>query len=107
MKPDRRTALATALSGGIAWGLCETAHAQEPVDLDRQAVLAAGMNEKEAECWKLTAEAAGKFFELEELHPLDNSEVATAIHVIQQKLLARPTYRKYLEEAKRLRQSDD
>ena len=69
--------------------------------------MAAGMNEDEAECWKLTAEAAGKFFELEELHPLDRAEVATVIHVIQHKLLARPAYRKYLEEAKRLRETDD
>ncbi len=107
MKLDRRAAMTTALAGGVAFGLCETAHAQQSVDPDRQAVLAAGMNEAEAECWKLTAQAAGKFFELEELHPSDRAEVATAIHVIQHKLLARPTYRKYLEEAKRLRQEDD
>jgi len=33
-------------------------------------------------------------------HPMDDHEVAHAIHVIQHKLLARPTYRKYLEMAK-------
>ena len=39
-------------------------------------------------------------WQLPELHPTDRPEVATAIHVLQNKLLARPTYRKYLEEAK-------
>jgi hypothetical protein len=31
---------------------------------------------------------------------MDDHEVAHAIHVIQNKLLGRPTYRKYLETAK-------
>ena len=60
----------------------------------------AGMTEDEADCWEKIAEAAGAFFALPELHPLDKAEVATAVHVIQNKLLGRPTYRKYLEIAK-------
>jgi hypothetical protein len=31
---------------------------------------------------------------------MDTQEVATAIHVIQNKLLSRPAYRKYLQIAK-------
>ena len=58
------------------------------------------MTEAEADCWAATAEAAGKFFALPKLHVMDDHEVAHAIHVIQHKLLARPTYRRYLELAK-------
>jgi hypothetical protein len=32
---------------------------------------------------------------------MDRQEIAAAIHVIQYKLLARPTYRRYLELAKK------
>lgn len=67
---------------------------------DHKRVVAAGMTEAEADCWDAIAAAAGKFFALPQLHPSDNAEVATAIHVIQHKLLARPTYRKYLELAR-------
>jgi hypothetical protein len=67
---------------------------------DRKRVIAAGMTEAEADCWEAVAKAAGKFFELPKLHPMDDHEVAHAIHVVQNKLLARPTYRKYLELAK-------
>jgi hypothetical protein len=67
---------------------------------DRQRVLECGMTEAEADCWELVARAAGKFFQLPKLHPMDDQEVAQAIHVIQHKLLSRPTYRKYLALAK-------
>jgi hypothetical protein len=67
---------------------------------DRQRVIAAGLTEAEADCWSAVAEAAGKFFALPKLHVMDDHEVAHAIHIIQHKLLARPTYRKYLELAK-------
>jgi hypothetical protein len=68
---------------------------------DRQRVIAAGLTEAEADCWELTAKAAGKFFALPKLHPMDDHEVAHAIHVIQHKLLSRPTYRRYLELARK------
>jgi hypothetical protein len=32
---------------------------------------------------------------------MDKQEVATAIHVVQNKLLSRPTYRRYLESFKK------
>lgn len=72
--------------------------AAEPASVspDRAAVLAAGMTDQEADCWKLAADLAGAFFALPELHPMDSSEVATAVHVIQNKLLSRPTYRAYI-----------
>lgn len=71
-----------------------------PAKQDRDFVIAAGMTEAEAHCWELAASTAGAFFDLPEMHPMDKQEIATAIHVIQNKLLSRPTYRKYLEQAK-------
>lgn len=68
---------------------------------DRDFVIEAGMTPEEADCWEAAAQCAGKFFELPKLHPMDAQEVATAIHVIQNKLLSRPTYRNYLENAKK------
>ncbi len=67
---------------------------------DRDFVIAAGMTEAEAECWETIAKAAGEFFALPEQHPMDKGEVASAIHIVQNKLLSRPTYRRYLELAK-------
>ena len=58
------------------------------------------MTEAEADCWELAAELAGKLFELPLLHPMDKQEIATAIHVIQHRLLSRPTYRKYKDAVK-------
>ena len=70
---------------------------EEPAgSADRRAVLAAGMTEEEADCWAAAADVAGKFFALPDLHPMDDQEVANAVHVIQNKLLSRPTYRAYL-----------
>lgn len=70
---------------------------------DKDFVMEAGMTADEAECWELIAKAAGKFFELPQQHPMDKQEVASAIHIVQNKLLSRPTYRKYLEIAKAAR----
>jgi hypothetical protein len=104
----RRGLLAGAalVSGGALLGaLAPAAQAQdekqEPdMDRDRGFVMGAGMTAEEAEAWRLAGELAGAFFALPELHPMDKQEVATAIHVVQNKLLSRPTYRKYLENAK-------
>lgn len=70
------------------------------VQTDRDFVIAAGMTEAEADCWETIARAAGQFFDLPEQHPMDAQEMASAIHIVQNKLLSRPTYRKYLELAK-------
>jgi len=56
-----------------------------------------GFTEEEAECWMLAASVAGAFFHLPALHPMDEHEVAHAIHVVQNKLHSRPTYRRHLE----------
>ncbi len=111
-EPNRRDAIRLAAGGvallgsaalGVSAAAAETPNQQdnspEPSD-DHKRVVAAGMTEDEATCWDAVADAAGKFFALPELHPMDAHEVAEAIHVIQHKLLARPTYRKYLELAK-------
>ena len=63
-------------------------------------MLTAGMTDEEANCWELAAKLAGGMFALPDPHPMDNHEIAQAIHVIQNKLLARPTYRRYLQAAK-------
>jgi hypothetical protein len=104
----RRAALqaaagATLLAvGGPAEAAADDA-TKKPGPTDRDFVLAAGMTEAEADCWAAVAKAAGLFFELPQLHPMDKQEVATAVHVIQNKLLSRPTYRKYLEDARKAR----
>jgi hypothetical protein len=101
----RRNAIQLAAGAGLTAIGVET-EAQDAKDekkpmTDRDFVMAAGMTAEEAACWAVTAEAAGKFFALPELHPMDRQEVASAIHIIQNKLLSRPTYRKYLETAKK------
>jgi len=78
----------------------EARPANDAPKTDRDFVIAAGMTEGEADCWAAAADCAGKFFALPELHPMDNQEIAQAIHVIQNKLLSRPTYRAYLKNAK-------
>ncbi|MEL6108288.1 MAG: hypothetical protein AAFU85_19860 [Planctomycetota bacterium] len=112
----RRSALSAALlAGGVAAvsgsevSSDETSlsdGAQEtpgPPNSNQAFVIAAGLTKEEAECWTKMAEAAGAFFKLPELHPIDRQEVASAIHIVQNKLLGRPTYRKYLELAKKAR----
>ena len=66
---------------------------------DRERVIMCGLTEDEAECWELAATLARRFFELPNLHPTDDHEVTHAIHVVQNKLLGRPTYWRYLELA--------
>jgi hypothetical protein len=99
---NRRSALA-GVAAVATTSVAVNAQDDEPASqktADQSYVMAAGMTADEAKAWKLIAEAAGAFFALPELHPLDKQEVATAVHVIQNKLLGRPTYRKYLELAK-------
>jgi hypothetical protein len=108
---NRRRVLKTTAGAGLLAALGAGAEgAQEkgkeakekPPANDRDCVLAAGMTEAEADCWEAVAEAAGKFFALPEMHPMDKQEVATAIHVVQNKLLSRPTYRTYLENVRKI-----
>ena len=109
--PDRRALLHRTAGVGLLAALgsmtSRTDAAPDPAPApkdreraDRDFVLGAGMTEAEAECWARAAETAAAFFSLPELHPMDRQEVATAIHVVQNKLLGRPTYRTYLELAK-------
>lgn len=75
---------------------------EEQRQIDRKAVLASGLTEAEADCWALAADLAGKLFDLPQLHPMDKQEIANAIHVIQYRLLSRPTYRKYKDAVKEI-----
>lgn len=97
----RRTALQHTAAGTFAMNVSLPDDPPKKADkTDKDFVMEAGMTADEAECWELIAKAAGKFFELPQLHPMDKQEVASAIHIVQNKLLSRPTYRKYLENAK-------
>jgi len=104
----RRNLLHCAAGAGLlATFTAETAKASEGPDdkslkNDRDCVVAAGLTSDEADCWELTAKVAGKYFELPELHPMEKQEIASAIHIIQYRLLSRPTYRKYKETVKKL-----
>ena len=104
--PDRRAVVKSAVVGGAAAILPGSmignvdAFVPDDIKTDKQCIMEAGLTEAEADCWEKTAAAAGAFFQLPQLHPEDQKEVAVAIHVIQTKLLGRPTYRKYLEVAK-------
>lgn len=105
---NRRAAMTTAFVAGASIAVSgQEADAQDELTKDQEFVIAAGMTEAEADCWKKTAEAAGAFFNLPELHSMDSHEVASAIHIIQNKLLGRPTYRKYLENAKAAQGEND
>ena len=105
---NRRDAMATAVLSGVACVPCKASDFDDESELNKDAkiVMEAGLTEAEAICWMRTAEAAGAFFKLPEVHPSDKQEVAAAIHVIQSKLLSRPTYRKYLEIHKRQSKKD-
>jgi hypothetical protein len=90
---------AAAVVGALALAGCAGGE-DKPKDsfdekVERQRVTACGLTDAEADCWVAVAVAAGKFFDLPKLHPMDDHEVAQAIHVIQHKLLSRPAYRKY------------
>lgn len=66
---------------------------------DRQRVLNAGFTEDEADAWLLVARAGAKLFSLPELHPSDKPDIVQAIHVLQNKLMLRPAYKKYRDQA--------
>ncbi|MCR9202024.1 MAG: hypothetical protein NXI04_25560 [Planctomycetaceae bacterium] len=103
----RRSAISAALLNTAVHEATPAAEDDEPtLTKDQEFVIAAGMTKDEADCWKLIAEAAGAFFKLPELHAMDSQEVASAIHIVQNKLLARPTCRKYLELAKQSHNGD-
>lgn len=105
-KMNRRSAVAMALASGVTLTSANASAGNFLQDdegkptKDQSYVMGAGMTLEEAQCWSKVAEAAAAFFSLPEQHPLDRAEVTTAIHVMQNKLLSRPTYRKYLELAK-------
>jgi len=98
----RRQAVAALAGAPALAGLGGAADKKAEFDEagERKRVLACGLTEAEADCWVTVARAAGQFFDLPKLHPMDDHEVAHAIHIIQHKLLSRPMYRKYKESFK-------
>jgi hypothetical protein len=66
---------------------------------ERELAIASGLNEREANCWVAVAEAAAQFLQLPPLHGMEVQEACIAFHVIQDKLMKRVAYRKYLQLA--------
>jgi len=52
-----------------------------------------GMTQAELDIWIALANVAGRMLQLPELHPNEQEEVVHEIHVIQNRLLARPGLR--------------
>jgi len=95
----RRGALHTLAGAGLLSAIAHGADIEEVpsqgIKTERDCVLASGMTADEAVCWDLAADLAGKFLALPELHPMDKEEITLAVHVIQYRLLSRPTYPRY------------
>lgn len=66
---------------------------------ERERALTVGLTEQEAGCWELAGTLVGRLYNLPTLHETDWHDLVHAIHSIQNKLLARPAYRKYLQLA--------
>jgi hypothetical protein len=66
---------------------------------ERDRALAVGLTEQEAERWELAGTLAGRLYNLLTLHETDWHDLVHAIHIVQNKLLARPAYRKYRQLA--------
>ena len=58
------------------------------------------LDKAEREALELSAKLYMHFSDLEQLHPDHLREAATAIHVIQNMIFARPAYREYLKDGK-------
>ncbi len=99
----RRQVLRAAAAAGLLGGTTASALArktltvQERTQVDRDFVLEAGMTEAEADCWDAANQFAGAYLGLEPMG--QGHEHIHAIHVLQEKMLSRPTYRRYLEAA--------
>ena len=92
---------AVALTGfNSASGADEKPKGKVDDAVEKKRIMEAGLTDAEADCWIAASSAAGLFFALPKLHPMDDQEVASAIHILQHKLLGRQVYRKYLEIAK-------
>lgn len=58
-----------------------------------------GMTPGEFDAWNALGKAAGLIMKLPVMHPQQRLEDSAAIHVLQERLLARPTYRAYLRDS--------
>ena len=66
---------------------------------------AVGLTGQEAECLELAGTLAGRLYNLPTLHETDWHDLVHAIHIVQNRPLARPAYRKYLQLAAGARQA--
>jgi hypothetical protein len=101
----RRDALARSMAIGMVAALPPAATGADDADdaeLERACLIGCGMTEAEADCWEAAGKVAGMFFDLPELHPGDQRDIADAVHVVQYRLMSRPAYRKYKELHKTL-----
>lgn len=57
------------------------------------ALLQTGMTEPEIQAMSLTVDCANAVLDLPKLHPMDAEEFCHAIHIVQEKLMARPAMR--------------
>jgi hypothetical protein len=62
---------------------------------DRKRVLSVGFTDDEADAWLSVNRGAAKMLLLPELHPSDRKDIADAVHILQNMLMLRPTYKKY------------
>ena len=99
---NRRQALTLGATAGAAALLPTPASAQEQDRwaAEREKVRASGMTAAEADCWVKVAQATDALLALPKLHVMDEQDITEAVHVLQYKLLARPTYRRYLDISK-------
>ena len=66
--------------------------------MDDYKAMACGMTKAESDCFLLTGQVMNSFSRLPPLHQADVVDVCNAIHVIQNILMSRPFYRKYMEK---------
>lgn len=95
-----KVATATGLATAAVAVLAESAEAQLPADrlAQEQAVVQrCGLTASESDCWVLTAQLADTVLKLPDMTQEDRQELTTAIHLIQNKLLSRPTVRRYAQ----------
>jgi hypothetical protein len=62
---------------------------------DRKRVLSVGFTDDEADTWLSINRGAAKMLSLPELHPSDRKDIADAVHILQDRLMLRPAYKKY------------
>ena len=92
---DEQRAAAAAAAAAPAQDLEAQPNIPGDPTVDRKRVLACGFTDAEADCWVAVNTACEKYFGLPKLHVMDDHELAHAFHVLQYRLMMRPTFRQY------------